>query len=307
MRGGIAGKEAGNTVPAGEYSTFGVRPEMPGFGATIEGLDLRETMSDATRAELRQALLEFEVLFFDPQDIEASHHVQLASCFGPLAKGSFFERDAESPEVEMIVFDRSRPPEINIWHSDLSWQKTPPLGSAIQIAELPAAGGNTSFLSMSKAFEGLSAGMQQYLESLTAIHTFEVSGFYDKLESQGIDKLLEAIKTFRPIEHPVVVTHPESGRKSLFVNETFTKEIRGAGHFREAKGVLDFLLNWVQQPEFMIHHKWQQNGLAIWDNRATQHYACADYWPNRRVTRRVTVEQPDYAETVDPASFVSSS
>ena len=154
---------------------------------------------------------------------------------------------------------------------------------------------------MSKAYDALSDGMKAYLETLRAVHTFEVSGFYEKLEAKGMDALTNAIKTFRPVEHPVVVTHPDSGKKCLFVNETFTKEIVCDGHFREARGMLDFLLRWMQQPEFMIHHKWQQNGLAVWDNRSTQHYACADYWPNRRVTQRVTVEQPNYVETANPA------
>ena len=300
MRGGALLKVVDAPATAG-YETISPRPLMPGFGARIEGLDLTAEMSAQTKGELRQALLDFEVLFFPPQEIEAEHHVQLATCFGPLAKGSFFERKDGAPEVEMIVFDEDRPPEINIWHSDLSWQKTPPLGSAIQITELPEAGGNTAFLSMSKAYEALSDGLKAYLETLKAVHTFEVSGFYEKLETMGIEKLVGAIQTFRPVEHPVVVTHPESGKKCLFVNETFTKEIVVDGHFREARGMLDFLLRWMQQPEFMIHHKWEKNGLAVWDNRTTQHYACADYWPNRRVTQRVTVEAPSSEDTQNPA------
>ena len=303
MRGEVVTKETTSPAVGTTFTQFDAMPEMPGFGATIAGLDLRQTLSETTRQELRQALLDFEVLFFPPQDIEAEHHIQLAKCFGPLAKGSFFERSEASPEIEMIVFDKARPPEINIWHSDLSWQQTPPLGSAIQITELPESGGNTVFLSMSKAFNGLSDGMKAYLETLTAVHSFEVSGFYKKLESQGIDILVEAMKAFRPVEHPVVVTHPESGRKCLYVNEAFTREIKVDGHFREARGMLDFLLAWIQQPEFMIHHKWEKNGLAVWDNRSTQHYACADYWPNRRVTQRVTVEQPHNTQTASPADF----
>ncbi len=303
MRGGVVTKQTTGPAVGAKFTQFDAVPQMPGFGATIEGLDLRQTMSETTRQQLRQALLDFEVLFFPPQDIDTEHHIQLAKCFGPLAKGSFFERSEEAPEVEMIVFDKSRPPEINIWHSDLSWLQTPPLGSAIQITELPESGGNTVFLSMSKAFEGLSEGMKAYLETLTAVHSFEVSGFYTNLEAQGIDILLEAIKTFRPVEHPVVVTHPESGRKCLYVNETFTREIKVDGHFREARGMLDFLLGWIQQPEFMIHHKWEKNGLAVWDNRNTQHYACADYWPNRRVTQRVTVKQSHNNQAASPADF----
>ena len=133
MRGGALLKVVETPEITGKYSSFTPVPQMPGFGARIEGLDLSAEMSDATRDELRQALLDFEVLFFPPQTLEPAHHVQLAECFGPLAKGSFFERNQNAPEVEMIVFDEKRPPEINIWHSDLSWQKTPPLGSVIQI------------------------------------------------------------------------------------------------------------------------------------------------------------------------------
>ena len=297
MRGGAVLKAVETPETDGKYRTFTPRLKLPGFGATIEGLDLTGKLSRKTK----KALLDFEVLFFPPQELDADHHVQLASCFGPLARGSFFERKEDAPEIELIVFDENNPPEINIWHTDLSWQKTPPLGSVIQITEMPEAGGNTAFLSMSKAYNGLSDGMKAYLETLTAIHSFEVSGFYEKLESRGIDALTKAIKAFRPVEHPVVKTHPESGRKCLYINETFTKEIVVDGHVREGKGIFEFLLRWLQQPEFMINHKWEQNGLVVWDNRSTQHYACADYWPNRRVTQRVTVEQPDYVETANPA------
>ncbi|OED37151.1 taurine catabolism dioxygenase TauD [Chromatiales bacterium (ex Bugula neritina AB1)] len=300
MRGGIQLVEQDSTDLVSKYKAITPVPQQPGFAALIDGLDLTEELTAEVQKELHQALLDFGVLFFNPQKLTAAQHIALAKCFGPLAKGSFFQRNDDAPEIEMIVFDRDNPPEINIWHSDLSWQKTPPLGSLIQITELPEAGGNTCFLSMTKAYEALSPGMKTYLEDLTALHTWEVSGFYELVEKKGIDALANTLKTFRPVEHPVVLTHPESGKKAIYVNETFTKEISGDLPIREGRAMLQFLCQWIQQPEFMVNHKWEQDGLAIWDNRSTQHYACADYWPNRRVTHRVTLEQPGFADTLSP-------
>lgn len=304
MRAGAPLKEMESIDIAGRYSRFTPKQILPRFGANIEDLDLTQEMDDTTKTELYQALMDFEVLFFPPQEISPEQHTQLASCFGPLAKGSFFQRKEGAEAIEMIVFDRDTPPEINYWHTDLSWQKTPPLGSVIQITETPEVGGNTGFMSTSKAYDGLSAGMKAYLETLTGVHTWEVSGFYNLLESKGIDRLTEVMTAFRPTEHPVVITHPVSGRKAIYVNETFTREIKGEDvHFREARSILQFLLNWMQQPEFTINHQWEKNGLAVWDNRVTQHYALADYWPHRRVTQRVTMEQPEHEITASPAKI----
>jgi len=261
-------------------------PQLPNFAAHID-IDLNQPLSADVQRELYQALLDFEVLFFPPQEITPDQHVALARVFGDLATGAFFPRKAGEPQLEVIEFDEHRPPEINIWHSDLSWLPNPPTGSVIQITELPDQGGNTSWASLSAAFAALSPGLQHYLGQLTASHTWEVSGWRDAIAKAGDDALASAIKAYKPVSHPVVRTHPESGKQVLYVSENFTKHIEHV-NFRESRGLLQFLREWIVQPEFVYTHKWQRNGIAVWDNRTTQHHASADYWPQRRVTQRVT-------------------
>lgn len=280
---------------AGRYRHIRPEPQLPNFAARIDGLDLTAPLSPEVRRELYQALLDFEVLLFPPQVLTSAQHVALASAFGQIAPGAFFERRPGEPNVEEIVFDERRPPEINVWHSDLTWLPEPPNGTVIQITELPANGGNTAWASLSKAFEALSPSFQAHLEQLTATHTWEVSGWRDAIErTAGIPGLTDALTRFQPVQWPVVRVHPESGKKVLFVNENFTRQIDGI-HFRESRGLLEFLREWIAQPEFVYQHKWEANGLAVWDNRTTQHYALADYWPQRRVTLRVTFNAHDSA------------
>jgi taurine dioxygenase len=276
---------------ASRYTHIRPEPRMPDFAAWIRGVDLTRPIEAPVRAELRRALADFEVIFFEPQVLTPAQHIELARVFGPISGGSFFERHPEAPEMEMIVTDRERPPSIDQWHTDLSWQPRAPMGTVIQIIETPPAGGDTCWLSTSKAFAALSRGLQTYLEGLTATHTWEVSGFRDALAARGEEALIQAIRRYKPVTHPVVLVHPDSGRKCLYVNDSFTKCIDGVD-LRESQAMLAFLSSWIRRPEFTIQHHWSAHGLAVWDNRCTQHYAVADYWPHRRVNRRVTFDVP---------------
>lgn len=266
-------------------------PRMPNFAAWIEGVDLTKPLSVEVQAELRQALFDFEVIFFKPQVITPKQHVDLAKVFGPLSGGSYFNRHATEPLLEVIESSKDQPPQIDNWHTDISWKANPPLGTAIQITKTPPAGGNTCWISTSKAYEWLSPGMQNYIDGLKAVHTWENAGFREALAAHGEDALIAAIKAFKPVVHPVVRTNPDSKRKCLFVNSDFTRHIQGIDR-HEAEGILHFLLNWMKKPEFMVHHQWEPNGIAIWDNRSTQHYAVADYWPHQRINQRATFDVP---------------
>ena len=276
-------------------------PRMPNFAAWIEGVDLTRAMGKEVQAELRQALFDFGVIFFRPQTITTDQHIALGRVFGPLSSGSYFQRKEGAPDVEMIVSDRERPPAIDNWHTDISWKLNPPLGTAIQIVETPAVGGNTCWMSTSKAYDWLSPGMKKYLDGLQAVHTWEQSGFREYLGTKGDEALFAALKN-KPVVHPVVRVNPDTGRKCLFVNADFTRRILGVDR-EEARGILNFLLDWMKKPEFMVHHQWEAGGIAIWDNRSTQHYAVADYWPHRRVNQRVTFDDPRTAQaTGKPAA-----
>ena len=262
-------------------------PKMPNFAAVIEGVDLTKPLTAPVRQELVQALLDFEVIFFPPQQITPEQHLALAEVFGPIAQGAYNPRKTGYSDIEIIENDERRPPSIDHWHSDITWVENPPAGTVIQIVEVPPVGGNTAWASMSKAYEALSPGYRAYLDGLTATHTWEVSNWRKYLADLGEDVLINAIREFKPVVHPVIKVHPESGKRVLFVNETFTKKIDGISEL-ESKEVLRFLAQWIKTPEFIYTHAWEPHGIAVWDNRTTQHFALADYWPHRRVNQRVT-------------------
>ncbi|MDX3894658.1 TauD/TfdA dioxygenase family protein [Pusillimonas sp.] len=264
-------------------------PQMPNFAAVIEGVDLQRPLPAEVRGELYQALLDFEVLFFPPQALTPEQHLALAEVFGPVSQGAYFPRKHGYEEIEVLENDEIRPPSIDHWHSDLSWLDEPPAGTVIQITELPEVGGNTAWASLSKAFSALSPAFQDYLRTLTATHTWEVSNWRNYLAALGEDALINSIRQFKPVSHPVVRRHEESGKEVLFVNETFTRQINDVSPL-ESREILRLLTSWVKQSEFIYTHKWQANGIAVWDNRTTQHYALADYWPQRRVNQRVTFD-----------------
>lgn len=283
----------------GRYRHLHPVPQQPGFAAHIEGVDLRRPLTPEVRRELHQALLDFEVIFLPPQEISLEKHVELARVFGPVAPGAFFPRRDGHHFVEVIEFDESRPPEVNVWHSDLTWLAEPPNGTVIQIVEPPTQGGGTAWASLSRAFAALSEGLKTHLRGLTATHSWEISGWRQAVERiGGTAALHQALAKYPPVQHPVVRSHPESGKEVLFVNENFTQHLDGL-HFRESRGLLEFLREWIVQPEFLYIHKWQKNGIAIWDNRSTQHYALADYWPQRRVNNRVTFNRVTAAATTE--------
>lgn len=288
---------ATETIDIGRrYRHIVPRPQQPNFAAHIDGIDLSRPLNEAVKAELRQALDDFEVIFLPPQPLTLDQHVDLARVFGPVAPGAFFERKDGHPLVETIVFDEAHPPEVNVWHSDLTWLAESPAGTVIQIVEPPPHGGGTAWSSLSRAFAALSPGLQQYLRGLTATHTWEISGWRAAIEQFGGQAALAAAhRQFPPVEHPVVRQHPNTAREVLFVNENFTRQINGV-HFRESRGLLEFLREWIVQPEFTYTHHWQAHGIAIWDNRSTQHYALADYWPHRRVNHRVTFNRSSLEE-----------
>ncbi|MGV6477113.1 TauD/TfdA dioxygenase family protein [Azotobacter vinelandii] len=268
------------------YRHIRPRPQMPDFAAEVD-IDLSRPLDEPVREELRQALRDFEVLFLTPQELTPEQHLKLASVFGPVAQGAYFPRKDSHPQIEVLANDARRPASVDHWHSDLTWLEEPPAGVAIQLVEIPANGGNTAWASMSKAFAALSPGLQEYLRGLRATHTWEISQWRNYLANLGEEVLLNSIRRFKPVSHPVVQKHPQSGKEILYVNETFTRNIDDVPP-QESREILRFLCEWLKQPEFVHSHRWQRNGIAIWDNLATQHYALADYWPHSRVNQRVT-------------------
>ncbi|ROZ71320.1 TauD/TfdA family dioxygenase [Ramlibacter sp. WS9] len=269
-----------------------VVPLMPNFGARIEGLDLREAISEAVKAKLREAFLRFGVLFFSDQErLSEDKQIEVTRIFGAPDEGSpFIPKRAKN--VDVLITDASNPPYANLWHSDNSGLPHASFGTLIQIQECPPVGGNTAWCSTQKAYECLSDHMKRCLEGLVAIHYWDKRGQESMTSTVSYDdddsyygRYFEYLKKFPPQKHPVVRTHPITGRKSIFVNEVFTTFIEGL-HTYESQGILAFLYNWLHIPEFQLFHHWQRNDVAVWDNISMVHYALGDY-QEHRVNQRV--------------------
>ena len=265
-----------------------VHPLTPSVGAEVAGIDLAEHLSDGTGVWLSEQLVEHKVLFFREQAISVDQHIAFARRFGELEVHPFSPRHPDHAEVLVLHNDRDHPPYINVWHSDVTWRKEPSLGSILRARKVPAVGGDTLFANMEAAYDGLDEGMKERLEGLIAIHDNE--NFLAGMKAQGAsDAEVQAKReAFPPMRHPVVRTHPVSGRKSLYVNRAFTRAIDGMPQ-DEGRALLKTLFQTAWHPEVQCRFRWRPDSLAFWDNRAVQHYAAADYWPEERYMERVTI------------------
>jgi len=266
-------------------------PLNPVIGAELHGVDLSKPLGDRTLAAIKQALLDHQVIFFRDQDLDPDSHIRLAEAFGELEAPHPILPQVEShPQISILENDENRPPEINVWHTDVTWKDKPPLGSVLFSTDIPASGGDTIWASMTAVYEALSPSMQKRLEGLRAVHSiasFAHSSNYDA--SQNMEKMAEILKLYPPQSHPLIRTHPETGKKGLFVNSGFTTHIEDLPR-DESDALLRFLYDKVKTPEFQVRFKWTKGAVAIWDNRCTQHYPVADYYPQFRRMHRITIK-----------------
>jgi taurine dioxygenase len=267
-----------------------VRPLTAAIGAEVSGVDLRQPLRDETVAELRAALVAHLVLFFRDQPLSDEEHVAFALRFGPLSVPPLTTRYQDRPTVTVLDQVRPHGEGADEWHSDNTFMATPPMGSILRAVRLPTVGGDTCFASMYAAYEALSPPLRSLVDGLTAVH--DVTKPMRKAIAAGHTTLglAEMQERWPPVEHPVVVTHPESGRKGLFVNRNSTTRLVGVTE-RENDALLPFLLDHVRSPEFQCRFHWKPDSVAFWDNRCVQHYAVADY-DERRVMHRVTIDGP---------------
>ena len=233
----------------------------------MHGLDLAN-LDGAGWDAMYAAWLEHLVLFFPGQSLDADAHVAFGRRFGePEIHPYIPKRDDEHPEIVVIDTDSGG---AEFWHTDVTFSPTPPMASILQMMVNPARGGDTLFTNQYRAYETLSPPLQDLLEGLTATHTASTFGHPEQQAT-----------------HPVVRTHPDTGRRSLFVNRTFTShitELRRA----ERDALLEYLYTWSEQPALQCRYRWDEGTVGIWDNRCTQHYAVPDYEGRRRI-ERVTV------------------
>lgn len=265
------------------FDRFEVVPQSPCLGAEVRGVDLGKPMDDALRAELERALVEYKVLFFRDQSITQAEHAAFAKRFGELEVHPFLP-EGEAPEVIRFAKDEDVVGVENNWHSDVSWREIPSLGSVLRAYEVPAVGGDTLWTDMEAVYEGLPEELKKEIDGRIAVHDFVHTFGLALSEEERAEKR----KQFPPARHPIVRTHPVSGRKCLYVNTIFTSHVEGLPE-DESGDLLKRLYHEIEVPEYQVRFRWEKDSVAFWDNRSTQHYASSDYWPRHRVMERITI------------------
>jgi taurine dioxygenase len=271
-----------------ETATLSIAPLTPTIGAEIGDIDLRQPLDGATLAALRQALLDWKVLFFRDQEITTEQHLAFAGAFGALEVHPFAPHKPDYPQVLAIAHGPGNRGKENTWHSDVTWRMEPSLGSVLRAQEVPPVGGDTLFADMYAAYDGLSDTVKAEIDGKIAVHDF--THFRAGMRKRGVSE--EAIEAFNAkypcVTHPVVRTHPETKRKCLYVNAAFTLHIEGMEK-AASDALLKHLYAQAAIPEYQCRFRWRNNSIAFWDNRASQHYAASDYYPTVRRMERVTI------------------
>tara|TARA_B100001245_G_scaffold196846_1_gene155848 strand:+ start:2650 stop:3474 length:825 start_codon:yes stop_codon:yes gene_type:complete len=268
---------------------FDVHPIAEALGTELHGVNLCEDLSSETYSEIRRLLVKHQVIFFRDQDISRAQHKALAESFGPVQTHPAYDTVPGYPEITILESTAEEPSKIEVWHSDMTFLKHPPLGSVLRSKICPPEGGDTLWSSMTAAYNGLSQSMQGFLSNLEAEHDFSF-GFKESLaEPGGRERLAQAVADNPPVSHPVIRIHPESGKKVIFVNALFTTKIIGLSE-KESSEILSFLYEHVITPEFTCRFHWRPNSIAIWDNRSTQHKPINDYFPAHRLLERVAID-----------------
>jgi taurine dioxygenase len=262
-----------------------VHPVTPTIGAEVEGVDLDQRCHPGTLFELEKAWLDHKVLFLrDQQHVTTDRHVDFCRQFGELERHPFAPPKPGHPEVMVVLANERRRGNENTWHSDVTWREMPSLGSMLRAIEVPATGGDTLFADMEAAYDGLGAELQDRLVGLTAVHDLAAvaAGIAGREAAEALRE------QFPPSEHPVIRTHPDTGRRSIYVNAAFTTHIVGL-HRDESDMLLQHLYRQAAIPEYQCRLHWEPGTVALWDNRCVQHYAVSDYWPATRIMERVTI------------------
>lgn len=270
-----------------------VAPLSPTVGAEILGLDLSEPCSDETIADIRQALGEFGVIFLRDQSIDPAAHLAFAKRFGEINVNKFFKPVDGFREIACVKREPNQPGSTGwYWHTDHSYDQVPAMGSVFVARDIPPVGGDTLFAGLAAAFDALSPGMQAMLEGLEAWHT-------DLVCPEVADPKLRAVFAERQpglqendgtrAKHPVIIRHPISGKKVLYVNSGFTERFEG-WTTEDSRPLLQQLYDHATQPQFTYRHRWRTGDVAFWDNRATWHCALDDCFGHRRELHRITIE-----------------
>jgi taurine dioxygenase len=256
-----------------------VTPLTNVLGAIVQGPDLREPLDDETVSELRTAWHEHKVLFLPAQAIDREEHKRFASYFGGVFRHPYLKDGAADPDIATLLYRGGESPYFNSgWHTDVTFVEQPPIGSIIHAIDVPPYGGDTIWVDLEAAFNGVSPAMQQFFSTLRATHAGPRADFIPG-DTSG-----EIIRN----SHPVVRTHPVTGRRCVFVNPGFTRKIDGV-KLAESNALLGFLYAHCQRPEYQVRYHWTADTIGMWDNRCTQHRVVADNLDALRKMERITL------------------
>lgn len=265
-----------------------IQPSSGAVGAIIHNIDLAVPLGDDAIGVIRDTLHDRGVVFFRDQDLTPEQHIALARRFGPINVNRFFAHHPDHPEIAMVTKEPDQKRNIGGgWHTDHSYDVEPALGSLLYAREVPPSGGDTLFASMYAAYEALSDGLKKTLEGLRAVHSSRHVFGQERGDLKG--RIGNTHLATQDATHPVVITHPGSGRKALYVNPGFTLRFEGWTD-DESRSLLSYLYQHGQRPEFATRFVWRKGSLAFWDNRSTWHLAVNDYHGQRREMHRITVE-----------------
>ncbi len=274
------------------YKTLQAVPIAGALGAEIQGVSLSDDLTDEVISDIRQAMLEHLVIFFRDQELTPEQQIAFARRLGPLEEHDFVKGLPAYPEIIRLVREADEE-TLNFggaWHSDVTHQESPALGSILYALDVPDRGGDTLFANQYMAYETLSSGMRKMLDGLTAIHS-AVGPFGPAGRSKSNWKNMQVVdneSALKEVEHPVIRTHPETGRKGLFVNRTFTVRFKEMT-VQESEPLLEYLFKHASQEAFTCRFRWTQGAVAFWDNRSVLHFALNDYAGFRREMHRVTI------------------
>ncbi|MEM7562163.1 MAG: TauD/TfdA family dioxygenase [Pseudomonadota bacterium] len=277
-----------------QYDNLQADPISPALGAEISGIDIASGVSDAQFQDLRQAFVDYGVIFLRDQHITPDQHIEFAQRWGQINVNRFFKAVETHPRIAEVRKEADQKTNIGArWHTDHSYDEIPALGSILYAREVPKVGGDTLFSSMYAACDGLSPGMREMLINMKAEHSsrhsFGEEAYVDvDVEDVG-DRLGNTAAAVQDSTHPVIIKHPLSGRPALYVNREFTVKFQGWS-VEESKPLLEYLYHHASLNEFTCRFSWKQGSMAIWDNRATHHCALNDYHGERRLMHRITID-----------------
>ena len=272
-------------------ATWSIERLTPRFAAQIDGLDLRTIAAAGLGGQLRKDLALHKVLFVSGQQLDLDSQIELGQALGELTVSHPVVAGVDEQHPQIYALDSYDGGRSDIWHTDVTFMPRPPLGSILRAVTLPTLGGDTNWVDLEQAYDSLHAAVRRLADGLVAEHdgNREFADYLQKRRGgQGNEWDGERVQRLTPVQHPVVRVHPETGRRSLFVNPGFTTRIVGVSD-AESRGLLDIFFAHITRPEHLVRHRWREGDVVLWDNRSTAHYADYDYGDTQRIMHRITL------------------